>query len=316
MNYKSLNNQELEKLLDFYKLLDEKLKWIWIVNILYGSLSYLYFTFDENIVVGDIDLIAPEWDFQKIIEIMKNEKDVICEVTNYNSLKLFKNWAKLSIHSQEIALNIADFKDNLADIEINWVKFKSLWLDDLLKFYKKCNDKIWYKEKFKNLIKTRYWEDYTFFLLKPSILERWNSEEIKNYIIKDWFEIINEKEIFLTSDDVSYIYEEDYNKLIPILWEKNVKKAIENSHKLYDNKKIVLILAKSTSSIEKADFLKWDNYLPKKCRENSIRYIFRDKEFDYFDIPKWEIIETPFDNIVHCPKTFDEFYNVFIKWLI
>ena len=327
MNYIVKNNDLFEKLLEFYKELDLKIKSNWLDIYLYGSLSYLYYTNDSDIVVGDIDLITKEENLPKIIELFKDEKDIICEITDHNSVRLFKNWAKLSIHSLESANEIADFVSNVENIEINWVIFKSLSLYDLIKFYKKWRDydlprKTWYDEKFQNLIKAYYSENYTFFLLKPSTLSRkWDNwkfvyEEIENYIKDSWFTIIQKIELILSSDDVEFIYKDEYAKLINILWQEDTNKAMEINKSLYTDKKIILLLVKWVDAINKADYIKWDNYWPKKCREDSIRYIFRDKNFDDFDFPVWKIVEVPTDNIVHCPKDFSEFSKILIKWFL
>lgn len=325
MSYTVKNNDLFERLLSFYSEFDLKVKWLDIY--LYWSLSYLYFTNDSDIIVWDIDLITDENNFSKIVDLYKNDRGVICEITDHNSVRLFKNWAKLSIHSLQDANNICDLTKNIQQININWVIFKSLSLPDLIKFYKKWNDydnskKAWNWEKFYNLLDKSYGLDYTFFMLKPSTLSRKNEnweyiyKDIEKYITKNGFNIDDKKEVILTWDDVEYLYKDEYIKLIDILWEESMKKAIEINKNLYTNKKVIFLLAKWFDAINRWDYIKWNTYWPKKCREDSIRYIFRDKQFDDFDFQTWKIVEVPCDNLVHCPKNFVEFRKVLEKWFL
>lgn len=320
MQYSSQNNEHLQKMLNFYEEFYERTENSWMRIVLYWSLAYAYFTNDENISINDIDFIAPEKDFQRIIELVKEIEWIEYELTNHNSLRLLKNGAKLSIHSEVLALEITNFLPNLISIEINSAKFVSLWFDDLIKFYKKwCSydvqRKTWYTDKLNNLVAKRY-ENHSFFILKPSIIERNIKYDIIKFIEKNWFEIIAKKELSLTDDDIDYLYKEEYEKLSPILWEENSKKALEISHKLYKNKKIILLFVKWDDAIKKADKLKWNTFWPAKCNEETLRYIFRNKNFDDFQMPEWKIIEVPTDNIVHAPKTEEEFVKVAVKWLI
>lgn len=325
--FKVINNELFEKLLDFYSYFDSKIEPYWINIYLYGSLSYLYFSWDENIVVSDIDLITSEDNFSKIIELFKDEKDIVCELTDYNSVRLFRDWAKLSIHSLELATKIADFTQNIENIEINWVLFKSLWFSDIIKFYKKWSDyenprKVWYKDKFNNLLQKYYDSNYTFFILKPSSLSRksdnWKLiyQEIEDYIIKNWFSIEDKRELVLSWDDIEYLYRDEYEKLWKILWQDDIDKAIEINKKLYINQKVIILIVKWNDAINRADYIKWNSYWPVKCREDSIRYIFRDKQHDNFDFPIGKIVDVPCDNIVHCPKDFFEFSKVLVKWFL
>lgn len=325
--FKVINNETFEKLLEFYKYFDSKIKPYWINIYLYGSLSYLYYSWDENIVVWDIDLITKEENYSKIIELFKDEKEITCELTDHNSVRLFKDWAKLSIHSLELATKIADFTKNIENIEINWVIFKSLWFSDIIKFYKKWSDyenprKIWYKNKFNNLLEKYYESNYTFFILKPSSLSRksdnWKLiyQEIEDYIIENWFTIEDKREVILLWDDIEYLYRDEYEKLWKILGQDDINKAIEINKKLYTNQKVIILIVKWNDAINKADYLKWNSYWPMKCREDSIRYIFRDKQFDDFDFPIGKIVDVPCDNIVHCPKDFYEFSKVLVKWFL
>lgn len=320
MQYKSQNNEHLQKMLNFYKEFYERVKDSNIRIVLYWSLSYAFFTGDENISVNDIDFIAPEKDFQKIIELVKDIEWIEYELTNHNSLRLLKNGAKLSIHSEILALEIVNFLPNLVNIEINSSKFLSLWFDDVIKFYKKwCSyevqRKTWYTDKLNNLVAKNY-ENHSFFILKPSVLKRNIQDEVIDFIEKNWFEIISKKELILNDADIDYLYKEEYEKLVPILWEENSKKALEISHKLYKDKEIILLFVKWENAIEKSDNLKWNTFWPAKCNPETLRYIFRDKNFDDFQIPIWKIVEVPIDNIVHAPKTEEEFVKVAIKWLI
>ncbi|MDD5770257.1 MAG: nucleoside-diphosphate kinase [Candidatus Gracilibacteria bacterium] len=320
MDYKCLNQEHLDKMLNFYKVLYKNLKNTNIVNILYGSLAYAYFTGDENIEINDIDFIAYEKKFPEIIKLIQSQENVVCQLTDHNSLRLLKDKAKLSIHSQELALEIVNFSDNLINIEINGAKFVSLGLDDLIKFYQKgCSydiqRKTGYTNKLNNLIAKKF-ENHTFFFLKPSTIERNNYNEIINFIIKNGFEIIDKKEIILSYDDIEYLYKDEYNKLIPILGTENTQKAMEINQKLYKDKKCILLLVKSQNAIQKADKLKGNTYWPINCNTESIRYIFRNKEFDNIEVPAGKIVDVPCDNIIHAPKHNEEFINVIKRWFI
>lgn len=327
MKLKSKNNKHLTKMLNFQQEFNEILENSWIELALYGSLPYIYYTWDESIDVNDIDLIWEEKDYSKIINLIKNDKTIKYELTSHNSLRLFRDWAKLSIHSKEKALEIAHFDKHLKNIKINWVKFKSLSLNDLIKFYKVWALapkpwKSWYLEKFNKLLELKYKDKYSFMLLKPSTLKGLNKSwepiyvDIKDYIKKAWFHIIKQKWIRLSEEDIEFIYKEEYEKLIPILWKEKVKKAMSINKNLYSNKKSIILLIKGSNALKKASKLKWDSYWPANSDKKSIRYIFRDKKYDGFKLTQWEIVDVPCDNVVHCPSNFKEFREVLIKWLI
>lgn len=312
--FKAKNNDTFQELLEFYKFFDDKIKPYGLDIYLYGSLSYLYFTWDENIIVWDIDLITKEDNYEKIIKLFKDYKDVEIELTKYNSVRLLKNDLKISIHSQEKSKEIIDITKNIQEIKINWVIFKSLCLYDLIKFYNfSILLKEWYQEKLDNLLRVYYWDNYSFFLLKPSVLENNKIYEIEKYIEKNWIEIIERKEITLDEKDIDYLYKEEYEEFLS---SEDIEKALDINKKMYKNKKVIFLLVKRDDAIKKADYLKWDSYWPKACREDSIRYIFRDEKYDDFDFIKWKIVEVPCDNIVHCPKNFYEFKKAVTKWFI
>ncbi len=96
----------------------------------------MYFTGDDDITISDIDLIAPEATFSHIIERMRDAENVTCELTEHNSLRVFRNGAKLSIHSQEKARTLCDLTSHVVKIHINGVDFLSLDRDALILFYK------------------------------------------------------------------------------------------------------------------------------------------------------------------------------------
>jgi hypothetical protein len=84
-----LNKEYFEKLLLFSEIILKICEKLGIKPIVYGSLSYAFYTQDVDIKINDIDLLIPEEYFPSIIEEVKGKNDLSYQETDYNSLKIF-----------------------------------------------------------------------------------------------------------------------------------------------------------------------------------------------------------------------------------
>ncbi len=137
IKYKPKNKEYFSKLLSFAKELYNILNELKIKPTVYGSLAYIFYTEDKNIEIHDIDFLTKKENFQKIIKKVKENKSLRYEKTNYNSLKIFKNDAKITFDAIEEYYK--DLPEEFIEIEINEVPFKIISLESLKKIYKRGN---------------------------------------------------------------------------------------------------------------------------------------------------------------------------------
>jgi hypothetical protein len=67
------------------------------------------------------------------------------------------------------------------------------------------------------------------------------------------------------------------------------------------------------------DFLseiKGHHFNPSKCHHNTIRYLFRNKNWDHFKTEPGEIVNIlPDDNVVHAPRNESEFFPIIKRYM-
>lgn len=134
MRYSTINNELFEEILGFHAEFLKRIEDLSVDIITYGGFSYMYFTGDTDIEVKDLDIIAPQATFPAMLERMKYLPGVTYQITD-ESVKFFRNGAKLSVHSQEkISREIG--LENLERIRMNGVDFLTVSLDDLIACYR------------------------------------------------------------------------------------------------------------------------------------------------------------------------------------
>ena len=274
-----------------------------------------------------MDFAADEENFKKIAAAFENCPNTVCEFTHYHSLRVFIDGAKMSVHSlsHTFPLGLRPSRDENA--QIHGIDFNVVDLDTLIYLYIPKEEgprKEDYQKKFLSLaniqaksLKKKQFEGYTFFLLKPSVIKRKLTEKACHFIEEHGFLITNTQQVTLTKDDVDFLYDKEYKDLVPIITEDGAKTAIENAHRLYDNETAVFLIVKYNGNgdiFEAADALKGKNYWPAKCAAGTIRYEWREKEHDGFEIPNGKIVPTPCDNVVHVARNADDFFTVYTRW--
>ena len=155
IEYKPRNKEYFSKLLSFSKELFKIFNKLKIKPIVYGSVSYAFYTKDQNIEIHDIDLLVPESSFVKIIGEIKEDKKLCYEETNYHSLKIFKDDAKITCDS--IEKYYKNLPHDFVEIKINNVPFTILSLKALTKIYKRGKAKASFKrESYSNKLEKLY----------------------------------------------------------------------------------------------------------------------------------------------------------------
>ncbi|MBU0535519.1 MAG: hypothetical protein KKE20_01035, partial [Nanoarchaeota archaeon] len=99
--YHPQNKEYFSKLLSFVKELSEICKELNINPIVYGSVPYAFYTKDETININDIDILVPESSFVNLINKIKENENLRYEETDYHSLKVFKDDAKITFDAIE-----------------------------------------------------------------------------------------------------------------------------------------------------------------------------------------------------------------------
>lgn len=138
--YQPQNKKYFSKLLSFAKELFEICKELNIKPIVYGSLPYASYTRDETISINDIDLLVPESSFSKIIDKIKENKELRYEETDYHSLKIFKDDVKITFDAIEEYYK--DLPYDFVEVKINDVLFTIIPLRALKEIYKRGKETI------------------------------------------------------------------------------------------------------------------------------------------------------------------------------
>ncbi|QQS59273.1 hypothetical protein IPN35_00055 [Candidatus Peregrinibacteria bacterium] len=68
------NKDSFQKLIKFAKIILDICKNLKTIPIVYGGLAYFYYTKDQNIPVGDLDILVPESSFQSLIKIFQEKE--------------------------------------------------------------------------------------------------------------------------------------------------------------------------------------------------------------------------------------------------
>ena len=98
---------------------------------------------DILIIDGKIAEIADYIDLERAKKLSL-EKEVLCEITDYHTMKIFKNGAKLSCDS--IEHYYSDLPMNFTKDTINDYAFTIIWLKSLIEVYIRGRDTIIHKK--------------------------------------------------------------------------------------------------------------------------------------------------------------------------
>ncbi len=126
------NVSHFRALLEFLQELFVVCEEINIRPIIYGSLAYAYYTWDEDIMINDVDILIPESAFPDIIKKIV-QLDFSYEETNYHSLKIFKDWLKIAFDDMSHYLGETKF----ISTNFNWINMNIIPLMDLKICYEK-----------------------------------------------------------------------------------------------------------------------------------------------------------------------------------
>ena len=138
--YQPQNKEYFSKLLSFVKELFEVCKELNIKPIVYGSVASTFYTKDETISINDIDLLVPESSFVNLINKIKENNKLRYEQTDYHSLKVFKDDAKITFDAIEEYYK--DLPHDFVEVKINDVSFTIVSLTALKEIYKRGKESI------------------------------------------------------------------------------------------------------------------------------------------------------------------------------
>jgi nucleoside diphosphate kinase len=317
-SYVPRNAELFDKLLSLYHDYLTVLPLSEVPLLLYGSVSYAYFTGDDSIDVNDLDFVVDEAFYPRIVEACSRIPGASHELTAYRSVRIWRDGAKLSIHAEEMAREVADVRTDTVRFEIGGIPFESVNFENLRRFYAKTiaahPDQLGYAEKYRNLLREKYC-DQAFFLLKPSVVsDPAKLASIETYIAERGFEIVDRRDAVLSEEDVAFLYDDSYDKLLPILGPDAVAKAKSVGKRLYASKPCRILAVRGADAVARANVLKGETYWPAKCLPGTLRCEFRDPAYDSFEFPKGTIAEVPCDNVVHTAEDADEVVRVMERW--
>ncbi|QQS59272.1 hypothetical protein IPN35_00050 [Candidatus Peregrinibacteria bacterium] len=127
------NKDSFQKLIKFAKIILDICKNLKTIPIVYGGLAYFYYTKDQNIPVGDLDILVPESSFQSLIKIFQEKRIKYQEIPKWKSIVCIEDNIKIDIDSIEYCLE-SNKKDTIS-VYIENQEFHILNLESLIKVY-------------------------------------------------------------------------------------------------------------------------------------------------------------------------------------